>query len=507
MDLLLNFLTPLLNPQLLLMVAIGTFAGIYVGAIPGLSVTMAVALLLSLTYSWDILPAIALIIGIYTGGVYGGSRAAILLNIPGAPAAVATTFDGYPLAQKGEAGKAMGLATVTSVIGGMVGVFFLAFTTPAISQLALNFAHRDYFLLAFMGLLLVGSLSKGSFIKAVFVAFLGIIIGLVGLDNITATPRLTFGMLDLQRGFNIVVVILGIFGFSEVLYQMSKSISFTVVNKVGRIIPSLKTVIKYLPLSLQSSVIGVISGALPGVGGEIAALFSYDRAKKSVKNPSRPFGEGAYEGVVAPETANNAAIGGALIPMLTLGIPGDAVTAVIIGAFVIHGLNPGPLMMTDSPDMFWVITGSLFLSNIFLLIFGIIGIKTFQKIVTIPKGILLPVITVLTIIGAYSINNSMTDIYWMIAFGFVGYFCRVFGFSIAPLVLGVILGPLIDKSLRASLIASQHNIGDFLLGFVTSPISIVLLFITLFVLVSGTSPYKKMKALLVQKTRLLFKNE
>ncbi|MEI3611333.1 tripartite tricarboxylate transporter permease [Pseudogracilibacillus sp. SO30301A] len=504
MDVLLNFLMPILNLELLLMVALGTFAGIYVGAIPGLSVTMAVALLLSLTYSWDLLPALALIIGIYTGGVYGGSRAAILLNIPGGPSAVATTFDGYPIAQRGEAGQAMGLATITSVIGGMVGVVFLAFTTPVVSQLALHFAHRDYFLLAFMGLLLVGSLSKGSFIKSVFAAFLGIIIGLVGLDNITAVPRLTFGMLDLQRGFNIIVVILGLFGFSEVLYQMSKSFSVTVTNKVGKIVPTLAFIIKFLPLSLQSSLIGVLSGVLPGVGGEIAALFSYDRAKKTVKKPTRPFGEGAYEGVVAPETANSAAIGGALIPMLTLGIPGDAVTAVIIGAFVIHGLNPGPLLMIDSPDMFWVITGSLFLSNIFLLIFGFMGIKAFQKIVTIPKGILLPIITVLTVIGAYSINNSITDIYWMIAFGFVGYFFRIFGFSVAPLVLGVILGPLIDKSLRASLIASQHNFGDFLLGFVTSPISLVLFLITTLAVLSGTSPYKKVKSFIGRKVKLIF---
>ena len=290
MEIVSNFLTPLLNIELLLMVALGTFLGIYFGAIPGISVTMAVALLLSLTYTWDLLPALALIIGIYTGGVYGASRAAMLLNIPGGPSAVATTFDGYPIAQRGEAGQAMGLATITSVIGGMVGVLFLAFATPFVSQLALHFSHRDYFLLAFMGLLLVGSLSKGSFIKSVFAAFFGIIIGLVGLDSITAKPRLTFGLLDLQRGFNIIIVILGLFGFSEVLYQLSKSFSFTVVNKVGKIIPTLTFIIRFLPISLQSSLIGVLSGVLPGVGGEIAALFSYDQAKKTVKKPTRPFG-------------------------------------------------------------------------------------------------------------------------------------------------------------------------------------------------------------------------
>ncbi|MED4128433.1 MULTISPECIES: tripartite tricarboxylate transporter permease [Shouchella] len=477
-----QFLMPLFDYQLLLLVALGTFAGIYVGAIPGLSVTMATVLLLSLTYSWDTLSALALIVGVYVGGVYGGARPAILLNMPGGPAQIATSFDGYPLAQKGEAGLAIGLSTILSIVGGMVGLLLLVFATPVLSDIALYFAHRDYLLLALLGLLLVGTMSQGAFIKSIFLACFGVFIGLVGLDLISASPRLTFGILELQSGINVIIAILGLFGFAEVLYQLSqKTTKDHKDNVVGKIIPPLAMVIKFLPLTLRTSVIGALAGVLPGVGGEIAALLGYDHAKRSTKKPSRPFGTGAYEGVIAPETANNAAIGGAFVPMLTLGIPGDAVTAVIIGALIVHGLDPGPLLITNSPDLFWVICGSLFLANLFLLIFGMTGIHLFKKVISIPKGILMPVILVLIVVGAYSINNTMIDVYWMIGFGLLGFVLRLFGFPLAPLVLGIVLGPLIDQSYRAAMITAHHDLGTFFLGYVTSPISLVLsiLFVTM----------------------------
>jgi len=485
---------PVTNLNLLLLVAIGVFAGIYVGAIPGLSVAMATALLLSLTYTWDTLDALALIVGVYVGGVYGGARAAVLLNIPGAPAAIATTFDGYPMALRGEAGLAIGLATVVSVIGGLIGAFFLTFATPLISKIAVDFSHIDFFLLAMLGLMLVGTLSKGSFLKAVIVAFLGINFGLVGLDGITGAHRFTFGSLELMKGINIIVAILGLFGFAEVLVQLSQSKHFKVIKQVGKLLPSMKQIIRLLPLTMRTSMIGVIVGALPGVGGEIAALLGYDHAKRTTKKPSRPFGEGAYEGVVGPESANNAAVGGALIPMLTLGIPGDAVTAIIIGAFVIHGLNPGPTLMIQSPEYFYVIAGSLFLANIFLLGFGLIGIGIFKRIVMVSKGFILPVITVLTIIGAYTINNNVDDIFWMLGFGVLGYLLRVFNIPVGPLVLGIVLGPLVDKSFRGAMIAANNDVPTLLLEILTQPISLILTIFLIVSILSNTNLYRNTKA-------------
>lgn len=493
MDIISNLLIPLLDIKLLLLVAVGTFAGIYVGAIPGLSVTMAVVILLSFTYTWDTLPALALIAGVYMGGVYGGSRSAMLLNIPGAPSSIATTFDGYPLSQKGEAGPAIGIATVMSVIGGFVGILFLILASPFVAKIATSFAHRDYFLLVLMGLLLVGSLSKGALIKSIFTAFLGVIVGLIGLDEVTAVPRFTYGSVQLLQGVNVIVAILGVFGFSEVLYQLSNPSGFKVVKQIGRVIPTKQSILKYLPLSIRTSFIGTIIGALPGAGGDIAALFAYDHAKKTVKNPSRSFGEGAYEGVVAPESANNAAIGGAFIPMLSLGIPGDAVTAVIIGALKIHGLNPGPLLMTENPSIFYIISGSLLLATVFTLIFGLMGVNAFRKLIQIPKGILLPIITVLTVVGAYAISNSVVDIYWMMGFGVFGFVLRKLDYPIAPFVLGIILGPLLDSSFRGAMEASGSNIFDFLFGMVSSPISLILLLLLLFMTLPVTKWFAKIK--------------
>src|SRR5690625_1395825 len=349
MEILNDFLIPFLNLKLLLLVAIGTFSGIIIGAIPGLSVTMGIALLLSLTYSWELYDSLALMLGVYFGGVFGGSRAAILINMPGAPSSVATTFDGYPMAQKGEARLALTLTTIASFFGGLVGVIILATAAPLVAKIAINFGQRDYLLLALLGLLLVGSLSKGATAKGIFAAGAGIIVGLVGMDSIGGGSRFTFGSLQLMNGVNFVVAILGLFGMSEVLYQLrnlSSEGKTSILKKTA--FPTIAFMLRFLPLTLRVSVIGVLIGALPGAGGEIAALLGYDHAKQTFKNPNRPFGEGAHAGVIAPEAANNAAIGGALIPLLTLGIPGDAVTAIFIGALFIHGLQPGPLLMEKS---------------------------------------------------------------------------------------------------------------------------------------------------------------
>lgn len=481
------------DPQLLLLVALGTFAGIYVGAIPGLSVTMAVSILISFTFSWDVYEALCLIVGIYMGGVYGGSRTAVLLNIPGAPSAIATAFDGYPLAQKGLAGEAIGISTTMSAVGGFLGILVLAVAAPSISEFALTFQPRDYMLLAILGILLVGSLSGESLAKGIFAGALGLLIGSVGLDPLTAQERFTFGVVELWGGISFIAVMIGMFGVAEALVQLRHIDKQAVKQTITRIVPSWASVRKYLPLSLQTSGIGVLIGALPGTGGDIAALMAYDHAKRVTKSPEVPFGQGAKEGLVAPETANNAAVGGAFIPMITLGIPGDAVTAIIIGALFIHGLNPGPMLMIEQPDMFWFIVGALVLANIFMLIFGLTGIRIFTKIVEMPRAVLIPLILMLSIVGAFAVNNSITDVYWMLGFGVLGYFMKLYGYQVGPVILGVILSRLIDENWRRAIISEQESIPALLYGIVTSPLSLVLMISVLLIFVSQTPLWASLK--------------
>lgn len=493
MDALGYFLMSWLDIKMLALTALGTFAGIYIGAIPGLSVTMAVSILISFTFKWDVNEALALISGIYLGGVYGGSRTAILLNIPGAPSAIATGMDGYPLAKRGEAGQAIGLTTVISVYGGFIGILALAVAAPAVSSLALKFGPREYLLLALWGILLVGSLSGESLSKGIFSGALGALIACVGLDPMTGEQRLTFGSLQLSAGISYIAAMIGFFGVAEVIAQIHDLKLKAIKQNVSKIIPPWGLVRKHLGLATRTSTIGVVVGALPGAGGDIAALMAYDHAKRSVKNPSRPFGEGAYEGLVAPESANNAAVGGAYVPMLTLGIPGDAVTAVIIGALYIHGLKPGPMLMIETPHLFWFVVGSLCLANIFLLIFGLTGIKIFAKIVETPKPILLPLILVLSAVGAYAINNNPVDVYWMLGFGLLGYLLKMYGFQVGPVILGMILGPIMDRSYRQAMLSTGEDVGLFVTEFFTTPLSAILLAALVFTVVSQTGWYKRLR--------------
>lgn len=474
------------DPYLLFLTAAGTLAGIYVGAVPGLSVTMAASILISFTFSWDVNEALALIAGVFVGGVYGGSRTAILLNIPGAPSAIATALDGYPLAKKGLAGEAIGLSTVMSVMGGLIGVAALAVAAPAISDLALMFNSRDYLLLGLIGILLVGTLSGESFAKGAFCGALGVLIGMIGLDPMTAQGRFTFGSVNLMGGIPYVVAMIGFFGVGEALYQLDHVGKARIKQMVTRIVPAWGDVKRYLKIGLRASGIGTIIGALPGTGGDIAALLAYDDAKRATKEPEIPFGQGAKEGLIAPEAANNAAVGGAFVPMLTLGIPGDAVTAIIIGALFIHGLQPGPMLLVNTPHLFWFIVGNLVLANIFLLIFGLTGIKVFTKIVECPRAILIPLIIILSAVGAYAIQNNPIHIYWALAFGFVGYLLKKYGFQVAPIILGVILGPMMDANYRRAMIGARGDVSDFLLAFVTNPISLVLSLGLVLLLVSQT---------------------
>ncbi|SOE17194.1 putative tricarboxylic transport membrane protein [Hoeflea halophila] len=481
-----NFGISWLDPWLLLLTASGTLAGIYVGAIPGLSVTMATSILISFTFKWPVNDALALIAGVFMGGVYGGSRTAILLNIPGAPSAIATAIDGYPMARRGEAGEAIGLTTVMSVFGGFIGIAALAMFAPVISSFALMFNSRDYLLLGLIGILLVGTLSGESFAKGAFAGALGVLIGMVGLDPMTAEGRFTFGSISLMGGIPYIAAMIGFFGVAEALVQLQTLDVPAIKQKIDRVIPRLSDIKRYFWLAVRASGIGTIIGALPGTGGDIAALLAYDDARRSVKEPEVPFGEGAKEGLVAPEAANNAAVGGAFIPMLTLGIPGDAVTAVIIGALFIHGLKPGPLMLVETPHLFWFTVGNLALANIFLLIFGLTGTRLFTKIVECPKAILIPLIIVLSAVGTYAIENNPVHIYWMLLFGVLGYFLKTYGFQVGPIILGVILGPMMDSNYRRAMIGARGDIGEFFWNFVSHPISLILSIAFVLMIVSQT---------------------
>lgn len=472
------------EPNLILYIAVGVFAGIYVGAIPGLSGAMAISLLVSFTFGWDVFPALALMIGVHVGVAYGGARSAVLINIPGAPSAIMTAVDGYQLALQGKAGEAIGVATVQSVLGGFIGTLVLTLGAPSISQVALDFAARDYFILCIMGLVLVGSLGCESTPRGIFAAALGVMIGMIGIDFDTGQPRFTFGSIYLMSGVNYVCAMIGLFGISEAILQARDLFATPIKQEINKIFPEWKETKKHFPLTVRSSLLGAFIGALPGAGGDIAAVMAYGGAKKTIKNPERPFGKGAIEGVVAPEAANNAAVGGAYIPMLTLGIPGDGVTAIILGALFIHGLQPGPLLLREQPDMFGLIAGGFYIANVFLLIFGLQGIKLTSKLVEIRKVILMPIIVLLSIVGSYSINNNIADVYWTMFFGFVGYFLKLYDIPVGSLVLGIVLSPLLEGNYRRAMRTVGNQVAPFIAEFFIHPITLILSLSIIFIIFS-----------------------
>ena len=438
--------------QVMALVWAGVFAGIWVGAIPGLSGTMAVSLLISFTFSWELNNALALMCGVFVGAVYGGAITAILLNIPGAPAAIATGMEGYPLAQRGEAGKAMGI-------------------------------------------LLIGSIGGGDPIKGIMAGTIGILISMVGMDPSTGELRYTFGNLNLMAGISFVTAMIGLFGISEALTQFRGGGENPPKQNLSKIVPDLPTFLKFLPLGLRSALLGVFIGALPGTGGDVAALLAYDQAKRTTRNPETPFGQGAYEGIVAPETANKGAIGGAFIPMLTLGIPGDAITAIIIGGLFIHGLKPGPMLMIETPHLFWMIVSLLVVANVALFVLGLLSVKPFAKIIEIPKSIIMPIVIILSVIGTYAIQNSVVDIFYMIEFGVLGYFMRLYGYATGPMVLGIILGPMLDANYRRAMQGAENELVPFLEGFVTSPISLTLCVFIFLMIFTQTKTYWKWRGI------------
>ena len=478
LDLVLSYL---LNVRFILLVLFGSVIGLFVGAIPGLSVTMATALLVSITYTWTTNDAMATIMGLYVVGVFSGAISAILINIPGAPASVVTAFDGYPLAKRGEAYKTLKYATIYSFIGSVFGILAMWTLCGPISKIALKFHPIDYFLLSLFGLAAVGSLTSKSFSKGLISASFGLFIAMIGLDSVVGSPRLTFGLRELQAGVSTVPALVGLFGFTEVLSSISSNAMDAEVSEMKSEKVPLKDVLKHFWYSMYYALIGTIVGALPGAGGPVASFLAYSSAEKIVRKPSRPFGEGAIEGIVASETSNNACIGGAMIPMLALAVPGDAVTAIILSVFYVHGLQPGPMFIKTQSGMFASVVAGGLLGCLFLLLLGLIVAPKLSKVILVPKRILLPLVTVLCIIGAFAANNRMFDVLLMFLFGCLGYVMRRRGYPVAPMVLAIVLGGMMDSNFRraVSLVQSEeHKIAAMF----SSPITIVLLLLTILTL-------------------------
>lgn len=463
----------MVDTAFVLLVILGAFLGLVVGTLPGLSVTMATAILVSLTYTWPMEHAIALIMGVYVVGVFSGAVSAVLINIPGAPSSVATVLDGYPLALKGKASLALHTATIYSFIGTVVGFLALWLFAKPISAIAVRFSVLDYLLLGVLGLLSATAVGNGDRAKGLISAVLGLVLSCVGIDGIFGTQRLTFDANFLKGGISTVAALIGLFGLSEVLWQLiTPQKKATVVESDSGKIP-LKEILSHFKLGISSSIIGTVVGALPGAGGPVAALIAYSRAKSSSKNVKTPFGEGALEGVVASESANNACVGGALIPMLTLGIPGDAVTTVVLSVFILHGVRPGPFMIKENPELFSAIIVGGFIAAVAVLVLGLLLNKPLSGLLKINRTSLLPAITLLCIVGAYSVQNSVYDIWLMIAFGAVGFMMKRHRYPVAPLVLGLVLGQMCDLNLRRTITIWSAQ-GGFLGLVLQRPVTIIL---------------------------------
>lgn len=443
-------------------VAWATLLGIVVGALPGLTATMGVALLTTLTFSMPAESAILALICMYVGAIYGGSRSAILLNIPGTPASAATALDGYPLAKAGKAGQAMALATSGSAFGTMVGLILLAVSAPLLAELALNFGSYEFFWLAVFGVLISGQLTAGGDpIKGYIAGILGLLVAMVGMEGIHAHMRFTFGLQELTGGIQLIPAMVGAFGFAEVLTVMtSRRPQLVSKDTSDRILPRFRELWLYRWTIGRSGVIGTIVGIIPGVGEDIGAWASYAVAKRFSKERNR-FGKGSTEGLTAAETGNSAVVPGALIPALTLAVPGSAPAAVLIAALFIHGVRPGPTIMIEQPEVVYGVVVMLFFATLAITIYGLTLTKLFILTLRIPHERLMGVVFVLCVIGPFAISQRLFDVWVMVAFGIIGFILRKMNYPLAPLVLGIILGDLLDKNLRRGLTLSDGSLEPF----------------------------------------------
>ncbi|MFP8957655.1 tripartite tricarboxylate transporter permease [Natrialbaceae archaeon A-CW3] len=469
------FSLPVFAPLAIGFIILGVLIGVSMGSIPGMTATMTVAVLAAFTYTMSPVEGMMLMLGIYAGAVYAGSIPAILIRTPGTPSAAATLLDGYPLSEKGEAGRAIAIATVASAVGGIVSVVVLASISPTVARAALNFQSPEYFALAVFGLAIIASISGDKLIKGLITGLAGMLIATIGIDPIQGTTRLTFDQMELTAGIQFVAIMIGLFGISEGLLKFYQGIELEgVQQELDSVIPSLedlRTISK--PTALGGS-LGSFIGALPGAGGAIGAFISYDVAKKIWGNETPTFGEGNIRGVAAAESGNNASTGGALIPTLTLGIPGDSVSAILIGVLMIHGISPGPGLFEEETALIYSIFIGFFLAFVFVLIIGLIGAQLWARIINMPPQLLWPVIFILCIIGSVAIRGNFFDAWLMLGAGVLGFLGRLRGYPLAPAVLGMILGPIAEVNLRRSLILSG---GEFTI-FLSRPITAGVLLLT-----------------------------
>src|SRR5919106_4237448 len=469
-----------ISPIMFVTVVAGVLIGTVIGALPGIGSVVTIALMIPFLIGMDPILAVVLCACIYSADAYGGAITSILINTPGAPSSAATTFDGYPLARQGRAGAALGMAAVSSAIGGIFAVFVLMFAAPALARLAYEFGPPEYFALAVFGLSMVSTIGGDSPIKNAIAGCFGVLISTVGIDFTTGAERFTFGVPELTEGVQFAALMIGLFAGSELLFQvLNPEHDRRLLASAALALPSREDMRRCLPTIGFTSVIGVLIGVLPAAGSTVASLVGYNEARRWSKNRDQ-FGKGAIEGVAAPEAANNAAVGGAMVPTLALGIPGSGTTAIILAGLIVQGVRPGPHLFTEQPTLLYAVFSSMLLANLLYLVLGLGFAKLFARIPLIPPQFLWPAVFVLSVIGAYAPNQAMAEVWVAIAFGFIGFFMRRFGFSPAPLVIGLVLGKLVEETLKQSLIIFDLNWS----GFLGRPIAITLFGLTVLFLLA-----------------------
>ena len=480
----LETLQQLLSPGLLVLTLSGVCLGIIWGALPGLSTTMAMGLLIGLSAGMSQDASICFMLGVYTGSVFGGAISAVLINIPGTPDAVPTMIEGHQLAQKGEGGQALGMAIAASFVGGTVGIILLITLIPVILTFALNFKSWEMFWLAVIGILVSGSMAAGTMpLKGWIAGWLGMLVAFVGLEAIHAVPRFTFGSFALFDGISYVAVLIGLFGLAEIFRTLPSRNPTAIPDKVGRIVPPLGILARFTPSAVRSGVLGTFIGAIPGAGANVASFLAYDIGKRRAKPEEKAkWGKGSYEALVCAETANNANIGGSMLPTLALGIPGNAAAAALLAALTLKNVAVGPTIEIDHPGLIYFIYGALFIANVMMYMAAFALIGPCVKLFSLPRAILMPLIIPVCVIGAYAVKLSIFDVWIMFGAGLVGWLLGVFKFPVAPIVLGVILAPLADENLRRSLFVFE----DKTLGFVLSQwIGTILMVFVLLVVLEG----------------------
>jgi putative tricarboxylic transport membrane protein len=473
---------------------LGVFIGTLIGVLPGIGPVATISLLLPVSFGMEPVTSIIMLCGVYYGAMYGGSTTSILVNIPGEAASIITCLDGYQMARNGRAGPALGMSAFGSFIGGTVSIIGLMLLAPLLARYALKFGPPEYFALMFFGLTMVTYLCMGSVLKGLIMAAAGIAVSTIGQDPISGVTRFTVGSITLMDGFGIVPAAMGVFGIGEVLTNIEQVIKQEVFSaKIKGLFPTMKDWVDCKWPIVRGSLIGFFMGILPGAGTVIPTFMAYAAEKKLSRHPEK-FGTGVIEGVAAPETANNAATGGSLVTLLSLGIPANVVMAVLLGAFIIHGIQPGPLLMTKHPDLFWGTIVSMYIGNIMLVILNLPLIGIWVRILKVPYNVLFPLILIFCFLGVYSLNNNIYEIVIMVCFGIFGYLIRKFDYEGAPFLLGMVLGPMFETAFRQSLIY-----GDPLIFF-NRPITAVLLGVSIFLLITPFFPTIRMKRKELEKT-------